>query len=78
MLNTLHNWTIKLQPSINIDKTKVMHCRKQRIKKTDFKFRFGDYDGETVGSYRYLGLDVNETLNYTNGIKTLHNARGER
>ena len=26
---------------------------------------FGDYDVETVGSYRYLGVDINETLNYT-------------
>ena len=53
-----------------------MHCRKQPNKKTDFKFRFGDYDVETVGSYRYLGLDINETLNYTHGVKILHDAGG--
>ena len=38
MLNALHKWTNKWRLAINIEKTKVMHCRKQRVKKTDFKF----------------------------------------
>ena len=58
MLNTLYNRTIKWRLSINIEKTKVMHCRKQRNKNTDFTFQLGDYDVKTVGSYRYLGLDI--------------------
>ena len=40
MLNELSNWTKRWRLSVNIDKTKVMHCRKQSKAVTNFHFSF--------------------------------------
>ena len=50
--------------TININKTKVMHFRPENIPRTDVKFKCGDISLECVSEYRYLGLVLNETLNY--------------
>ncbi|MES9883775.1 MAG: reverse transcriptase family protein [Sedimenticola sp.] len=74
MLDTLHNWSDKWRLSINIDKTKIMHCRKQNVKLTDHRFLFGDSILTVAKSYRYLGMDINEHLNYTHGVNVLRDA----
>ncbi len=60
--------------SINVDKTKIMHCRKQNVKCTDYQFAFGDYILSVAKSYRYMGLDINEHLNYTHCVNVLRDA----
>ena len=44
MLDTLNNWTTLWHFEVNLDKTKVMHCRKQSTQVTDRNFQLVKYD----------------------------------
>ena len=57
-----------------MDKTKVMYCRKQSIQVTDRNFQLGMNTLNTCTSYRYLGFEVFETCDYTDGVKLLNEA----
>lgn len=74
MLNTLSKWTKRWRLSVNIDKTKVMHCRKQSKSLTDFPFTFDSNEIVTTNCYRYLGMDITDTLTYSVCSKNLHDA----
>ena len=74
MLNELSKWTKRWRLSVNVEKTKVMHCRKQSEALTNFHFEF---DGTEIGitkCYRYLGLDITDTFSFTVCAKNLHDA----
>jgi hypothetical protein len=77
MLDTLNNWTTLWHLEVNLDKTKVMHCRKQSTQVTDRNVHSGMNTLNTCTSYRYLGFEVFETCDYTDGVKLL-NAAGSR
>ena len=50
--------------SINIDKTKVVHFRNLAKSRTAFSFSCGNQTIDVSTSYRYLGLTIDEHLNY--------------
>ena len=75
MLDTLNNWTTLWHLEVNLDKAKVMHCRKQSTKVTDRNFQLGMNTLNTCTSYRYLVLQVFETCDYTDGVKLLNEER---
>ena len=50
---------------INLSKTKVMHFRNQSMVKSDFQFKCCDSVIEYTGTYKYLGLVLNEYLDYS-------------
>ena len=64
-LDTLNKWSTKWSLSVNVDKTKVIHFRKASDPRSTFNFHLGDNTIDIVNSYRYLGLELNETLDYT-------------
>ena len=72
MLNTLHGWSRDWMLGINYSKTKVMHFRRATDEPTDTEFHIGDTALEKTNSYRYLGLDLEETLNYSHGATILN------
>ncbi|MES9882132.1 MAG: reverse transcriptase family protein [Sedimenticola sp.] len=74
MLNTLSSWSTRWRLNVNIDKTKVMHCRKQSTPITDYVFTFNQTVVQKTSSYKYLGFEMNETLNYTDSVRALHDA----
>ena len=74
MLNALSAWTKKWRLSVNVDKTKVMHCRKQSKTVTNFQFYFDGIEIGITKCYRYLGLDITDTLTFTVCSKNLHDA----
>ncbi|VDH90629.1 Hypothetical predicted protein [Mytilus galloprovincialis] len=76
MLDTLHSWSEKWQLKMNIDKTKIMHCRKASMKPTDKTFNIGHQTIDLCKSYRYLGFEICETVEFTKGVKLLHEAGG--
>ncbi|XP_076106386.1 uncharacterized protein LOC143075036 isoform X1 [Mytilus galloprovincialis] len=76
MLDTLHSWSEKWQLKMNIDKTKIMHCRKASMKPTDKTFNIGHQTIDLCKSYRYLGFEICETVEFTKGVKLLHEASG--
>ena len=63
-LDILATWCISNKMNINTDKTKIMHFRTPSIVRTDYIFTCGESQIEIVDKYRYLGILLNDTLDY--------------
>ena len=50
--------------SVNISKSKVVHVQKNKAL-TDFEFKLGDSILEICHKYKYLGVILNEFLDFT-------------
>ena len=74
MLNELSKWTKRWRLSVNINKTKEMHCWKPSKAVTDFHFSFDNSEIGITKCYHYLGLDKTDTLTFTVCAKNLHYA----
>jgi len=65
MIEILERWCAKWRMRINADKTQVMHCRRKNDAKTDFVFTYNHERINVTEQYRYLGVHINDTLDYT-------------
>ena len=70
LLDITRRWCEKWHVQINTDKTKVVHFRRKRIKRTLCKFSVGK-ELEIVETYRYLGFTVDSHLTCSEGVKQL-------
>ncbi len=61
---------------INNNKTKVIHFRKKSTKIRDVTFQFGEHEVKKVDKYKYLGVYLNEYLDYQTIANTLSGAVG--
>ena len=57
-------WCDKWRLSINTEKTQIVHFRKKTTPRTDLIFIFGDVTLKVVSSYKYLGMDFYEHIDY--------------
>ena len=64
LLEVLSKWCEDNDMTINKDKTKVIHFRNPAKQRTNFQFSCGNQIIEITDSYRYLGLVIDEHLNY--------------
>ena len=64
MLTKLEVWCNLWRMSINVDKTKIVHFRPQRVQKSSFLFTCSGAPIEMVSKYKYLGLVLNDLLDY--------------
>ena len=64
MINTVYTWCSKWRMEINLDKTNILHIRKKSQRKSDFVFKFGRNNVIYCQSYKYLGLTINEHLDF--------------
>ena len=64
LLNCLHEWCMKWQICINAKKSKVVHFRKIRIKKTSHLFKMDKDIIDLVQQYKYLGILLDEHLKF--------------
>ena len=62
--------------SVNISKTKVVHFRKNNKVLTDFEFKLGDSILEVCHKYKYLGVILNEFLDFTETANVLSEYAG--
>ena len=69
LLDVLSNWCILNKMNINPNKTKVMHFRNKSVARTDFQFKCGNSNLEFVEKYKYLGLYLQENLDYSVTVK---------
>ena len=70
-LDVLNNWSTRWKLGINTDKTQIVHFRRASDPITQFVFKLGLTPLDLVTSYRYLGLDITDTLDYTGSVTTL-------
>ena len=61
---------------INQTKTNVVHFRKTRKSRTEFKFLFEDNQLLVVERYEYLGLVLNEFLSFQKSVDMLTESAG--
>ena len=62
MLNKLVDWCSRWGLMLNCEKTKIVHFRSNRKRKTNFKFTCGDSPIAMCEKYKYLGLWFTEHL----------------
>lgn len=74
MLDYLFSWCRKWRMKVNSQKTKVVHFRKKRKRLTDFIFHYNTDVIEKVPHYRYLGLFLDEHLDFRYGIDMLNDS----
>ena len=76
LLRFVHEWCRKWRLKINQTKTKVMHFRNKGKVCSDFQFKLGDDIIDYTSMYKYLGVHINEHLDYTIVAETLSKAGG--
>ena len=64
LINVVSNWCEKWRMEVNLDKTNIMHIRKKSHSQSNFVFLLGFKPIYYCRSYKYLGLTVNEFLDY--------------
>ena len=69
MLQKVYDWSQKWMIKFNARKSNILHVRKPQVPRTNFTFMLGETELCKVEQYRYLGIMINEFIDY-NGIAT--------
>ncbi len=64
MLNEIDKWSRKWRIKFNARKSQVVHYRNRGTPCTDYVFRMGNINLDLVKQYKYLGVTLNEFLDY--------------
>ena len=76
MLNSLHDWCKKWRMRVNVTKTKVVHFRIKSQPCTTTKFTYGNETMDITDNYKYLGLILDEHLDYNVTASVLSGSAG--
>ena len=76
LLNYVYDWCRKWRLIINFSKTSVVHFRNRGKHRSEFEFKIGNQKVEYASVYRYLGVHMNEHLDFVNTADTLSKAGG--
>ena len=76
MLNCVHSWCDKWRMAVNLDKTNVMHFRNKRKQITKYCFTYGNSQMEIVNRYKYLGMLLDDHLDFSTTAELLAGAAG--
>ena len=74
MLNYVAEWCSKWKMAVNEEKTQIVHFRPTRKERSNFTFKFNEHSLELVGQYKYLGVILNEHMDFTVTASSLSNA----
>ena len=74
MLDFVHEWCNTWQMKINMSKSKVMHIRRKGTERSEFPFKFGQQVINYVSEYKYLGVIVDDTLEFTGHTSAMASA----
>ena len=64
LINIVYKWCTNWRMEANLTKTNIMHVRRPRFRQTNFVFKFGAKTVDFCSSYKYLGVTLNEYLNF--------------
>ena len=64
MLDILFKWCQQWRISVNTEKSEIIHFRPCQSKQTKEQFKYGDSVLNVVKFYKYLGIILNEFLDY--------------
>ena len=61
----MSEWAAKWRLSVNYDESKIMHVRNKHTVLTDCDFTLDNTVIEKVNSYKYLGVHLNENVDFS-------------
>lgn len=76
MLDFVSNWTKKWRVLANVEKTKVIHFRKPRVRQSTAVFKLGSDALQYVDTYKYLGVELTEHLDFSHTAEVLSKSAG--
>ena len=76
MLDKMYNWCQKWRLKVNETKSNIVHFRPSRCKPSDVSFKYGDRELYRVPEYKYLGVILDEHMNFKSCSKTLADSGG--
>jgi len=76
MLDILSDWCRDWRLIVNKSKSEIVHFRKSRKKKTTFQFKLSGKNLSIVYKYKYLGVILDEYLNFQECAQTLADSAG--
>ena len=74
MLDVIFHWGQNWEIKFNCNKSQVMHFRNDSVSCSNFVFKLGDNNLQTINEYKYLGLVFNEHLDIGNMATVLANS----
>jgi len=74
MLDSINMWCQRWHMTVNQTKTQVMHFRASSKPCTKKRFTYAGTELQIVPCYRYVGLELNEHLDFTHTANTLASA----
>ena len=75
MLNIVHDWCQKWCIELNSKKTHIVNFRSSPdIARTNYNFKCGNMNINVTDKYKYLGLYLNEFLDYNMTVKAIANS----
>ena len=66
MLNAIDAWAMKWRLKVNVLKSKIVHFRSKRKIGSDYAFKYARNIIERVSSHKYLGIYLDEHLDFSN------------
>ncbi len=76
LIKIVHKWCSVWRLEVNLSKTKIVHYRGSRKRKTNFRFLWGDNQVDIVDGYRYLGVYLDEHLNFDKHCENIYKSAG--
>ncbi len=76
IIDILHSWCLRWRLSVNIGKTKVMHFRPKTSPLTKIVFKYNNLPIECVSEYKYLGVLMDEHMDFSKTANLLANSAG--
>ena len=76
MISTLYTWCRKWRMRVNVTKTKIVHFRVKSQTKSTYKFMYGTDEIEIVDKYKYLGIILDEYLDFDTTSSVLAGSGG--
>ena len=76
LLFIVENWCRKWRLEVNLTKTNIMHVRPNRKPQSNFTFLFNWRPIEYGKEYKYLGISLNEFIDYKITTEILSDAAG--
>ena len=76
LLDLVHNWCFKWKMKLNYNKSNVMHFRISRRSRTTVLVNFDTTALTTVSTYKYLGVLLDEHLNFDKAVEELCHSAG--
>ena len=64
LINIVNLWCCKHRLEANLLKTEVMHVRQPLVQRSRYNFKFGQRKINFCQSYKYLGLTINQFLDF--------------